>query len=122
MSECTTLKYLLFAAERNPTGNCDSVPDLILVELEESQVIEHQEMPSIETPECWQDIFDVLDSEEVTNRTDGCNKESEMREGPLTPSQETEQTVYNGYDEDIPESIQQSFLLPMRRRSRLKQS
>ncbi|KAJ8554775.1 hypothetical protein ON010_g9708 [Phytophthora cinnamomi] len=109
VNEFMTIKRIVVAAERKRIGNCDSVPALTLAEIEESQVIQHQETPSSETPEYWQDIFDVLDSEEITRRPDAGNEESTAGEDPLTPPKDIEQTVYNGYEEDIPEADTTEF-------------
>ncbi|GMF19202.1 unnamed protein product [Phytophthora fragariaefolia] len=102
MKEYTTIKRIVVAEERKRIGNCDSLPALTLAEIEESHVIEHQETPSLETPEYWQDIFDVLDSDEGA-RMNAVSDNLQTHDEPLTPHMELNQIVYNGYEENIPE-------------------
>ncbi|GMF30916.1 unnamed protein product [Phytophthora fragariaefolia] len=102
MKEYTTLKRIVVAAEETRIGNCGSLSAQTSKEIEESHVIEHQETPSLETPEYWHDIFDVLDSDEAARMT-AVNDNLQTQEEPLTTHMELNQIVYSGYEEDIPE-------------------
>ncbi|KAG6955323.1 hypothetical protein JG687_00011293 [Phytophthora cactorum] len=86
--ELVELKRIVAAAERE--------------HVEENQVIVHQEIPSEDTAECWQDIFNVLDGDEFMSE-----------ELPITEDDELKQKVFDGFEETIPETDTTEFPRPM---------
>ncbi|KAF1774297.1 hypothetical protein GQ600_23029 [Phytophthora cactorum] len=95
--ECVELKRIVVAAEREHVGNCDMGSPITLEKLEENQVIVHHEIPSEDTTEYWQDIFNVLDGDELMSE-----------ELPITEDDELKQKVFKGF-EGSQNQIRQSF-------------
>ncbi|KAF1791593.1 hypothetical protein GQ600_13687 [Phytophthora cactorum] len=65
---------------------------------EENQVIVHQEIPSKDTTEYWQDIFNVLDGDKFMSE-----------ELPIAEDDKLKQKVFEGFEEAIPEPDMTEF-------------
>ncbi|KAF4139318.1 hAT family C-terminal dimerization region [Phytophthora infestans] len=90
--EIVEIKRIVAAAEREHVGNCDMGTPITLEELEENHVIAHQDVPSEDTTEYWQDILNVLDG-----------NESILDETCIDEDDELEQNIFEGFEEAIPE-------------------
>ncbi|KAF4046791.1 hypothetical protein GN244_ATG00794 [Phytophthora infestans] len=86
------IKCIVAAAEREHVGNCDMGTPITLEELEENHVIAHQDVPSEDTTEYWQDILNDLDG-----------NESILDETCIDEDDELEQNIFEGFEDAIPE-------------------
>jgi len=102
------LKRIVVASERKRVGNCDTAPPVTIEELEENHFIQLQEMPDADTPDYWQDVFDVLATDEVCgdhiNESTHTDANDPMPEGSQSSHvEEFKQKVLNGLREIIPD-------------------
>ncbi|KAG7378586.1 hypothetical protein PHYPSEUDO_009894 [Phytophthora pseudosyringae] len=108
------LKRIVVASERKRVGICDTAPPVTIDELEEKHLIQLQEMPDADTPEYWQDVFDVLATDEASeyygNESTQIDVDDSMSEGSqCSHAEEIEQNLLNGFDESIPEPDTTAF-------------
>ncbi|ETO60629.1 hypothetical protein F444_21213 [Phytophthora nicotianae P1976] len=75
--ESMELQRIVDATERMQIGNCDATPAVTMEEAEENLLVEHQEIPGLDTPEYWQSVFDVL-GEEASDWDGNFDEESEL--------------------------------------------
>ncbi|ETP31315.1 hypothetical protein F442_19808, partial [Phytophthora nicotianae P10297] len=101
------LKRIIEPTERKFAGNCAAPPDVTLTEIEESHIILDQAVPDPETLEYWQEVFDVLESDESTVNDDGSTEEPPANEDDAFV--EVSQMVFSGADEAIPEPNKTEF-------------
>ncbi|KUF80522.1 hypothetical protein AM587_10003740 [Phytophthora nicotianae] len=99
--ESMELKRIVDATERMQIGNCDATPAVTMEEAEENLLVEHQEIPGLDTPEYWQSVFDVL-GEEASDWDGNFDEESDYEASEDEQNREVDEPVYNGFDEVIP--------------------
>ncbi|ETP29896.1 hypothetical protein F442_21016 [Phytophthora nicotianae P10297] len=99
--ESMELKRIVDATERKQIGNCDATPAVTMEEAEENLLVEHQEMPGLDTPEYWQSVFDVL-GVEASDWDGNFDEESDYEASEDEQNREVDEPVYNGFGEVIP--------------------
>ncbi|GMF59587.1 unnamed protein product [Phytophthora fragariaefolia] len=103
------LRRIVIAAERIIIGNCATAPSITIEELDENQCIAQQDSPGLDTPEYWQEIYNVL---EDNNALGDENSNETFYEEPLDDVTSSSAVEYNNEEPNSNGIHHQSIEVP----------